>query len=156
MSRGGHNITEDNKACIDPELCIQCGLCATSCPTGAIVTVDGQHEALRVEGPGGISLDLEFECTDMRLGGDDSAGLPGRRGGPGDCEYWVGAGSCFPVRRLLQLCPTGAVSIENGKSRIRPGDLIGCGMCQRGVEQRMSIYIEDTAAVQVWSFAGSS
>ncbi len=48
----------------------------------------------------------------------------------GAVRYWVEPAQCSGCGDCSRVCPTGAVSIENGKSRIDPETCIGCGLCQ--------------------------
>ena len=64
--------------------------------------------------------------------------------GDRDCAY-----ACLGYGDCVRSCPTGAISIQNGISKVDAGKCIGCGMCTRECPKHLFKLIKDTTRVVV-------
>jgi len=100
---------KNGKAVIDPQNCIDCGICAEQCPFAAI------HEIEIVDSTSAVSEEILPEKTDSTI--------------VKQSLYVVDAESCIGCNICVRKCPVQAITMKGGKAVIDSSKCINCGIC---------------------------
>jgi ferredoxin len=90
--------------------CVKCDICAETCPVGAVKILETTSD---------VNDDVKFRVKEIKV--------PHRK--LKLKSITVNPEKCKGSRTCVKFCPTGAISIKEGKAVVKTSLCIGCGAC---------------------------
>ena len=90
--------------------CVKCDICAETCPVGAVKILETTSD---------VNDDVKFRVKEIKV--------PHRK--LKLKSITVDTEKCKGSRACVKFCPTGAISIKEGKAVVKTSLCIGCGAC---------------------------
>lgn len=136
---------KNGKAIIDADKCISCGICQNGnqsnykgCPVDAISTQIVEKKVVNLtpqasEKSQSKPIIEKKSNTPQKAAKTDSVKVQSKEETVlSKIIYYVESKTCISCRLCVSSCPTGAISIQNGKAVIDTEKCISCGLCKNG------------------------